>query len=76
MSTRCLRKMEKQKTKEKNQNEYFWCYSGGLAVFLLSRGFQIVSETYNKKDIRYKVYLFEDTPQLRESLADYSKKRK
>lgn len=68
--------MEKQKVKEKSQNEYFRCYSGGLAVFLLSRGFQMISETYNKKDPRYKVYLFEDTPQLRESLGEYSKKRK
>lgn len=51
--------------------KYFNCYSANLAGYLRRNGFQIVETKVNLKKPQYDVFLFEDTPELREYVDAY-----
>lgn len=54
-----------------NQNQNFKkIYSRRLAIALRQKGFRIVGTEMNPKRPEFDVYLFIDTPQLREAMTE------
>ena len=47
------------------------CRRMRLCSFLLSKGFNYVSERPDRNDARYKVWLFENSPELRLAIEEY-----
>ena len=54
---------------------YFKCFSARMANLLRKRGFWIVGTEPNLKKPWLDVFLFEDTPELREALNELSNKK-
>jgi len=44
-----------------------------LATWLISKGFELLKIDDNKEDLRFKVFLFKDTPVLRAMIKQYKK---
>lgn len=42
-----------------------------LAVYLRERGFKIIGKEVNRYNPEFDVYLFEDTPELRNAMNNY-----
>ncbi len=51
--------------------KYFDCYSAKLAGYLRQNGFKIQGTRINLSKPQYDVFLFEDTPELREYFDKY-----
>ncbi|WP_377887966.1 hypothetical protein [Alkalihalobacillus sp. R86527] len=49
-------------------------YKRSLAMALVRRGFDIEYTSRNRKNQRYQVYFFHDSPELRKNLAELSGK--
>ena len=49
---------------------FYTIFMQKIANKLESRGFKVIKIVPNKRDPRYVVYYFEDTPELREALQE------
>lgn len=54
----------------------FYCFSAQLAGYLVEHGLWIISTKANNKNPRFKVFLFEDSENLRSLVNDYSKSKR
>lgn len=52
----------------------FKVFTKRLAIKLRERGFQIVATVVNSKKPEFDIYCFEDTAELREAVADLTKR--
>lgn len=53
--------------------KYFKSFSARLANYLVHKGFAMIGKEPNFKNPQYDVFLFIDSPQLRQALDEYSK---
>lgn len=53
--------------------QYFKCYSARLANYLVHKGFVMLGTEANLKKPKFDVFLFIESPQLREAVEAYSK---
>lgn len=51
--------------------KYYVCRKMRLMSLLLERGFDVVNARPDRKNPKYMVWIFEDTPKLREAIEDY-----
>ena len=52
--------------------QIFKCFSSRMAHYLLKAGFAMIGQEPNLKNPKYDVFLFIDSPQLREKVTEYS----
>lgn len=51
--------------------KYFKCFSSLAAGYLHRKGFKIIGTETNRIKPQYNVFLFEDTPEVREAFDNY-----
>lgn len=58
-----------------NTKKVFKCFSSLAAGYLRRQGFKILGTETNKIKPQYDVFLFEDSPELRDAFDNYQKAR-
>lgn len=58
-----------------NGRQYYYCKRLRLLDYLISKGFRAVGTIPDTNNPRYKVWRFENSPELEQALADYFAER-